>query len=127
MFFSHKEFDFRHHAMENHPLSYLLFGKSENNEEMAQHEENYVNVPSTSINSNSIIDPVMIKKESSVAEIKDNSDLKFIEMNDDYFVPKMNFKDGCAIVENENSEHLESSEGIKVEEIVKQYLLKILI
>ena len=122
MFFSQKEIDFKDHAMENHPMSYLLFGKSENNEEMAQHEEkydmdeNYENVPSTSINSNSLIDRTMIKKEFSEAEIKDNSNLEFIEMNDEYFVPKTNFKDGSAIVENEISDHLESSEGIKVEE-----------
>ena len=116
MFFSHEEFNFKHHAMENHPLSYLLFGKSENNEEMAQHEENYGNLPSTSINSNSLIDPAMIKKESSEAEIKDNSDLKLIEMNGEYFVPTTNIKDENAMVENENSEYLESSGTIKEEE-----------
>ena len=122
MFFSHKEFDFRHHAMENHPLSYLLFGKSENNEEMAQHEEksdideNYENVLSTSINSNSLIENTMIEKESFDSEIKVNNDLKLIEMNEEYFVPTMNLKDDNTIVEDEKTVHLESSEGIKVEE-----------
>ena len=33
MFFSQKEIDFKDHAMENHPMSDLLFGISENNEE----------------------------------------------------------------------------------------------
>ena len=99
MFFSHEEFNFKHHAMENHPLSYLLFGKSENNEEMAQHEEksdideNYENVLSTSINSNSLIENTMIEKESFDSEIKVNNDLKLIEMNGEYFVPTMNLKD----------------------------------
>ena len=81
MFFSHEEFNFKHHAMENHPMSYLLFGKSENDEEMAQEEksdidENCENVPSILINSNSIIDPTMIRKESNDTEIKVNNDLK---------------------------------------------------
>ena len=122
MFFSHEEFNFKHHALENHPLSYFLFGKSENNEEMAQNEENsdmyenYENVPSTSINSNSLIDCTMIKKESFDLEIKDNNDFKPIEMSDEYFVPTTNFKDDYTIIKNENSEYLESYDGIKAEE-----------
>ena len=43
IFFSQEENDFKDHALENHPMSYLLFEKSEGNEEMVQHEENYVN------------------------------------------------------------------------------------
>ena len=122
MFFSQEEFDFKHHAMENHPMSDLLFGKSENNEEMAQikeksdTDENYDNVPLTSINSNSLIDHPMIKKESFDSEIKDNNDFKSIEMNGEYFVPTTNFKNDNAIIKNENPVHLESSEGIRVEE-----------
>ena len=122
MFFSQKEIDFKDHAMENHPMSYLLFGKSENNEEMAQikeksdTDENYDNVPLTSINSNSLIENTMIEKESFDSEIKVNNDLKLIEMNGEYFVPTMNLKDDNTIVEDEKTVHLESSEGIKVEE-----------
>ena len=122
MFFSQEEFDFKHHAMENHPMSDLLFGKSENNEEMAQikeksdTDENYDNVPLTSINSNSLIENTMIEKESFDSEIKVINDLKLIEMNEEYFVPTMNLKDDNTIVEDEKTVHLESSEGIKVEE-----------
>ena len=122
MFFSQKEIDFKDHAMENHPMSYLLFGKSENNEEIAQIEEksdmdeNHDNVPLTSINSNPLIDRTTIKKYSSEVGIKENSDLKLLEMNSEYFVSTTNFKNDNAIIENENPVHLESSEGIRVEE-----------
>ena len=79
-------------------------------------DENCANVPSTSINSNSLIDPAMIKKESFDWEIKVKNDLKLIEMSGEYFVPTTNFKDDYTIIKNENSEHLETYDGIKVEE-----------
>ena len=39
MFFTKEEFDFKDHAMENHPQSFELFGKYENEEEMTITEE----------------------------------------------------------------------------------------
>ena len=79
-------------------------------------DENCANVPSTSINSNSLIDPAMIKKESFDCEIKVKNDNMFIEMSGEYFVPTTNFKVDYTNIKNENSEHLESYDGIKVEE-----------
>jgi len=55
------------------------------------------------------------------------SDLKLLEMNSEYFVSTTNFKNDNAIIEDENPVHLESSEGIRVEENSETYLLKILI
>ena len=39
MFFTKEEFDFKDHAMENHPQSFELFGKYENEEEMTIAED----------------------------------------------------------------------------------------
>ena len=39
MFFTKEEFDFKDHAMENHPQSFELFGKYENEEEMTITED----------------------------------------------------------------------------------------
>ena len=49
MFFTKEEFDFKDHAMENHPQSFELFGKYENEEEMTITEDGPV------IGKNSII------------------------------------------------------------------------
>jgi len=69
MFFTKEEFDSKDHAMENHPQSFELFGKYENEEEMTITEngpvtdKNSINV-STSKRSNSVQRSAIIKEES---------------------------------------------------------------
>ena len=63
MFFSQEEIDFKDHAMKNHPLSNAFFNEFE---------------------SNSFIDPAMIKKEPCDTISKDNCDLNFRGINNEY-------------------------------------------
>ena len=63
MFFSQEELDFKDHAVKNHPMSNAFFDK---------------------FDSNSFIDPAMIKEELCDTISKGNSDLNFSEINDKY-------------------------------------------
>ena len=63
MFFSQEEVDFKAHAMKNHPMSNAFFNK---------------------FDSNSFIDPAMIKEELCDTISKGNCDLNFSGINDKY-------------------------------------------
>ena len=87
-----EEFDFKHHALENHPMSNFLFGKS--------------------TKSNYLMEPAMIKKEPCGVEIKDNSDLKLIEVKSESFNTTRNLNDNNIKM----SDNFETFDGIKAEE-----------
>ena len=63
MFFSQEELDFKDHAVKNHPMSNAFFNK---------------------FDSNSFIDPAMIKEELCDTISKGNCDLNFSGINDKY-------------------------------------------
>ena len=95
MFFSWKEFDFKHHALENHPMSNFLFGKS--------------------TQSTYLMEPAMIKKEPCEVEIKDNSDLKLIEVKSESFDTTRNLNENNTIVGIKMLDNFETLDRIKSE------------
>jgi hypothetical protein len=66
MFFSQEENDFKGHAIENHPMSNILFGNLDE-EQKSNMDEYDIDTPMTSKKSqmiyDSLIDPDMIKEE----------------------------------------------------------------
>ena len=91
MFFSQEELDFKDHAVKNHPMSNVFFDK---------------------FDSNSFIDPAMIKEELCDTISKGNSDLNFSEINDKY-VDRIKVEENSETVFAENldlkDEHLKES------------------
>ena len=62
MFFTKEEFDFKDHAMENHPQSFELFGKYENEEEMTITEDGPVTDKNSIIGQFKILIPGWVKQ-----------------------------------------------------------------
>ena len=70
MFFSKKEIDFKDHAIKNHLMSNILFENLAQHEQKSNIDQDNIDVPLTSTQSNSLIDP--LKEECCESKSKDN-------------------------------------------------------